>query len=794
MSEISEFADRHIYPAVFEVADQIFPEFEFKKRGDHWVSGNKRKIDGSNGDSSGKVYIYNDRPYGIKDYRAGGMIAITRYLQDQGVCSSWIEAIQYLARGVNVQLPERTLSEEDIERINKKERQASLFEVMNDFFVASLLDGKGSSADTHRAYLDSRGYKDHLPKTHDDIHSSNKLEIGFIPSREKLKEYLKAKEINPSEIDALFTKGIGISHKLAIPLRFRGRIIGFAFRDVAWTDSSTVGKYLYSTGLDKSAILLGFKQPKNNDRDLILVEGVFDALHAQACGMANIAALGGTSLNPRQIELIYKSGYEKITLCLDNDSAGRENTLRAVKEITSSNAKIKVYVASLPEDFKDPDELIRANGIESFYCVIKNAKAWYIHFLRQRFERYNELGEIPDKEKDDFFKEAVSVSNKIESSLDLAFFSKELATLGKPFGLSKETIDNEIRLKREKAKQSAEIKKGFDQAQDFLRSGKEKEAIDLISNIGKQRNIVLSEAAYDEIFKPITREDIKATLAKEAGSFDTSLTINSSPLLIPSGAVSFIAGRTGRGKTTTLINLMINAARIPNTKPIVFFSYEENSRKIIMKALNTYIGKPFSGNNRACIYDYYNQKNAQFISVADRNEFLRLEGDFFEYLINSGRLIIVDSKDYSDELINKIYYLHKHKQIRAVFIDYIQRINLGNSNRNSRQEELKQICNDLADCAINTGLPFIIGSQFNRQANEDRTTLTLNNLSEAGDIERVANIVVAVDIDHSKNELYMKILKHRDGIAEVYDLLIYDGNAGKISNHKSAVVKSMFGG
>lgn len=798
MSEISEFANRDIFPLAYEIADQIFPEFEFRKQGNKWISGNGRKIDGSEGEKH-KVYIYADSPYYLKDYTREGK-AITTYLIEAGLCIDWIGAIEYLARKVGVQLPQHNLSHEDIERIAKKEQQQTLLETINDFFITSLLEEQGSDANAIREHLDKRGYTDYLPKSKDELHLGNKMKIGFIPSREKLKEYLKSIGSDPKIIDDLFMQNIGATH-IVIPFRVLGRIIGFAFRNINWTEKSSIGKYLNSNKLDKSSVLFDFKPPKNSNKDLVVVEGLFDTLHAKACGMDNIAALGGTSFNAKQAELISKYRYETVTLCLDNDSAGREATQRAIDEILKAAPKIKLHVASLPGDFKDPDELINSQGIESFSNVIKSANAWYSYLLRQRFEKYNELGEIPDKERDEIVNHSYSLASKITNNSDLDYFKEELAELCSPFGLSKETIEenlNKIKVKEEKERQSAARKNNINKAQALMSQGKEQEAIELLSNTCKQSNTISLESSYEVLLTPITEDVLRESLRNKPDNLISGLKIGGDDLLIPSGAITIIAAPTSHGKTSFLINLANNIAQEISNKPVYLFSYEESREAILLKAINTYINLPLSKNNRRSIESYFKTGDMGFmLSDNDcRGKFIYEKDKFFKTFIHSGRLNIFYSVYTSGDLIGAIHYLHKQGKISAVLIDYIQLLRLGN-NKLARQEELKQICLDLKDCAVETGLPIILGAQFNREVvRPDLVHAT--NIGEAGDIERAASLIIGLwnnkfaPLDKKgktmsydpEDTIEATILKYREGESGIKGILSFDGNTGKISNQK----------
>ncbi len=66
---------------------------------------------------------------------------------------------------------------------------------------------------------------------------------------------------------------------------------------------------------------------------------------------------------------------------------------------------------------------------------------------------------------------------------------------------------------------------------------------------------------------------------------------------------------------------------------------------------------------------------------------------------------------------------------------------LGKNKYGSRQEEIKQICLDLKDVAVETGLPLILGAQFNREV-VNPARLHYTKIREAADIEQIANLII----------------------------------------------------
>jgi replicative DNA helicase len=204
-----------------------------------------------------------------------------------------------------------------------------------------------------------------------------------------------------------------------------------------------------------------------------------------------------------------------------------------------------------------------------------------------------------------------------------------------------------------------------------------------------------------------------------------------------------------------------------------------------------------SGNNRTTLKNYFSDKNK--IVLPPKKD------AFFDELIQTKRLNINYCNYDSDTLIESIRYLHKHSNVGVILIDYIQLLNLpkGKYKTYSRQEEIKQICIDLKDVAVETGLPIILGAQFNRTV-INHTLLHATNIGEAGDIERIANLIIGFwnnnfspigtdgqlneinkNGNNQENTIYASVLKNRGGRVGLEETFSFDGNTGKIENKSS---------
>lgn len=782
--DLMHFVNNELYPCVFNNADNIFPEFKFQKKGNHWVSANKAKIDGTDGDKTGAVYIYQDNPYYLKDYTRGGKEIAQYILERRG--SSWMEAIQYLAHECGLQLPSKPFNEEQIRKFEETHKKVTLYECINDYFVSCLNNEPDKDASKHREYLKNRGYSNH------------EIGLGFIPSQGNLRKHLLSNGFSQDRIDGLFFNNvitsIGSSHQLTIPYRDnKGNIVSFVFRDIQLKEGN---KYLYMSGFKKTDYLFNLRSNLKNKQTLIVTEGLPDAITPHIHGMDNVVALGGNSISDEQIKLIKNSGVESITLCLDGDERGIKATQPAIDKILSSGISLPIFVVSWPNSYpyKDPDEIIKNEGIKPFKLLIDNAKTWYNHLSSQVLENISD--NISDKYRDTSIRELISIGSKVRHPIDQDLFLSDIDKKGAHLKISrntlKEAIEKELKESTDKKHRETLIRES-EKAISLFRGGDKQRGMELLGNISKHKNT----DSYHSLLLPSSELEISEAIKNKPDHISSGLKIDKEELPIPSGAITIVAAPTSHGKTSFLINLALNIAQNPSNKPVYLFSYEESKEAILIKTLNTYVNKPLSKNNRRSIESYFKTGDMEFISPHHecRSSFLYEKDKFFRSLIQPQKLNIFYSDYTSDDLIGAIHYLRKQRDIGAVLIDYIQLLRLKNNKAGSRQEEIKQICLDLKDCAVETGLPIILGAQFNREVTNPEL-LHPTKIGEAGDIERVANLIIglwnnqfAPLTDRASKDLYIpqatitaRILKNRDGLAGIGGEFGFDGNTGKISD------------
>jgi replicative DNA helicase len=439
----------------------------------------------------------------------------------------------------------------------------------------------------------------------------------------------------------------------------------------------------------------------------------------------------------------------------------------------------------------------------------------YRYQLKSIFNKYGSLqgetGGLTDRQKHSLLDEVVIVSTKL-NPIDKDVFLKDFIEQEaiKELGISEESLSitvDRLTATRDREAQAKALKRLLFDATILQNSGEVNKALELLDSKVKEVKLKDKATEFSSLMKPLKEDELKERQANKPESLNSGYTIEGEDLELPAGAISIFAAPTSHGKTTFLINLALNVAQKHPEKETYLFSYEEDADAILINTLNTYLDEEVSSNNRRTLKSYFSTGSTEYIRSQSKDFFTAKKEKFFKELIETRSLNIHYSNYNSETLIEAIRYLHKNGKPGAIFIDYIQLLNLpeGKYKTYSRQEEIKQICIALKDVAVDTGLPIILGAQFNREV-INHLRIHPTKIGEAGDIERIANLIVGFWNNNflplasegesneiwqkikgqSKNSLYVKILKNRGGRVGLEEILSFNGNTGKIKNSSSS--------
>jgi len=238
-------------------------------------------------------------------------------------------------------------------------------------------------------------------------------------------------------------------NRITIPIQDEnGDIVAFGARSI---DEGQNPKYLNSSDsliYNKSKLLYGLyfaKESVKQSDSIIIMEGYFDVISAQANGIENCVASCGTSLTPEHIKLISRySKSRKIYLAFDSDSAGIRATQRGasiIKEAFTGLGNVKQFDESYtstnddkysceirvitPPEGKDPDEFIRHAGAEAYFKYLEHAPLLIDYQLNEALKHKTDAKTPSEKSK--LVKEIIPILAEIKNNIVRTEYVKMVA-------------------------------------------------------------------------------------------------------------------------------------------------------------------------------------------------------------------------------------------------------------------------------------------------------------------------------------------------------------------------------
>lgn len=739
------------------------------------------------GSKGGRCFSLNTRSNYFSCFHCGkGGDVIELVMLAKGV--EFLPAMRWLAeqyRADLVSLLEKSKAEASPEQREYYQR-ASLYDLVFEHGRRLLYEPVGQAA--LKYLLDERGYDREKLKLTDWI---------YWPPEEDIRAFLKKEHPEASEaIKALKLNGhFGDNFRLAFPYRDRrGAISGYLKRATApkgitvttYDDKHHEGVRWDSTpGLEKHDL---FNLSRcRGQKELVIVEGYPDALYLPTVGLKNVAAVGQGLLSKTHLEGLKAAGVQRVIICFDNDEAGPENTPKALDLLKGSGIRALVLDPPLMAPHKDPDELVKAQGIEAFKALLERAEIgsrWLARRIASKHAFETDLGRV--RAIDEALEACYGVEGKAEQRIFKETFGEATGISGEELAMRAEQFEEEAARKqaektlKELARKIEASGADLAGAEDELRKG--------LHALQQQRGA--------EIPEPYLLDELVSDILGTKDGLKTGYPKLDELVRIPQGAITIAAARPGHGKTTLQLNLLLNLAREYPDRSFVFFSYEEARKWLALKLLMILSGVDLKTNEHSSLtgyMEYLRYKRGQGLLGKD-NAYLNVEKAVQEYerLVGTGRIILSDRMLPGEELAATIGHLTGSRKIGAIFIDYIQKIPLQTAIQGQRYQEIKKVSELLLEQAVTRDIPIIMGAQLSRPpkgvADQSRT-IKLENLRESGDIEQDANLVLGlyngsvVEMEDQENderarirevELEVHVLKNRAGIAGKKVKLTFD--------------------
>lgn len=292
---------------------------------------------------------------------------------------SFPEAVNIVAKKYNITVPQKELTNEERELIQRRESMYITIEAAQEHFhncaeypvAAEYLNSRNIPKETLEKY--GAGFATHNftqladSLTQKGYHTNSLLNAGLITEKE----------------GKIYDRFI---NRITFPFyNLSGRIIGFTGRAI---ENNDFAKYLNSPDTElfsKGKVLFGLYQAKQfiQQQDKVyLVEGQFDVLGMESTGYNNVVCGSGTAFTNDQAKLL-KKFTDNVTLIYDGDSAGVKAAIRNI-DILLVNG-LNVRAALLPKG-QDPDSYVRKIGKVKFDKWLMKNEVSFITFIYKIYQ------------------------------------------------------------------------------------------------------------------------------------------------------------------------------------------------------------------------------------------------------------------------------------------------------------------------------------------------------------------------------------------------------------------------
>lgn len=283
------------------------------------------------------------------------------------------EAVRQLATQYGVDLPNAQLSDQDQQRMRRKEQLYKVHEIAQTFYSQKLQSPAGRQA---QKYLQDRGFSQESITT---------FGLGYAPDAwgELSQLFSKQKLLKTAEAAGLIQPQKNSSghydrfrNRVIFPIfNSGGRVVGFGGRVMG----EGMPKYLNSPEspiFSKRRLFYGLhltRQHCRNEKLAYVVEGYSDLISLYQAGVQNVVATLGTALTEEHVRLL-KGFPEKVILVFDGDTAGAKAALRSGPLFINQGLEFKIF--ALPKGY-DPDTYVKEVG----GAVFKENAAWGVGLI-----------------------------------------------------------------------------------------------------------------------------------------------------------------------------------------------------------------------------------------------------------------------------------------------------------------------------------------------------------------------------------------------------------------------------
>ncbi len=383
--------------------------------------------------------------------------AVTFVMEHESI--TYPEALKVVAKRYGIEVKERELSGEEIQRNDNRESQFVLNSWAYDHFIHNLFESNEGVAIGLSYFRLKRGFSDATIKKFGlgySLAASDAMSQAALKANYK-EEFLLStglslkREADGKIFDRFRDRVIFPVHNIS------GRIVAFGGRTLR-TDKK-VAKYqnspeseIYSKKRELYGLYFAKKAIQQEDY-VIMVEGYTDVISMHQAGIENVVSSSGTSLTTEQIRLLNRF-TKNITVIYDGDAAGIHAALRGIDMILREGMNVRVV--SLPTEH-DPDSFAQSHSAAEVSAYIRENEEDFLTYKAKL---------LLSESRNDPIKKAEMIANMVESITQIpdqikrTVFIKECAMI---MDIDESVLFSEVARKRATTT-------GDRQAEEFIRS------------------------------------------------------------------------------------------------------------------------------------------------------------------------------------------------------------------------------------------------------------------------------------------------------------------------------------
>lgn len=199
--------------------------------------------------------------------------------------------------------------------------------------------------------------------------------FGYYPGFVQMRDYLISQGFAPEKLDKVLNTiwNREAEHcSLVIPFRDScGRLMGLYGRDIVHTGQEAYSP-LTDLGVLKDIPFLMYRS--RHAEELIVLEGLLDALLIDRIGIKPVIAIGKDGLTRNQTDVLCEYGIRHCIICLGSTGRRKRATIDAAQCMMERG--IKVSVLPLDDAYSDIDEFIRSNDLNRFRKLLEKPVAF----------------------------------------------------------------------------------------------------------------------------------------------------------------------------------------------------------------------------------------------------------------------------------------------------------------------------------------------------------------------------------------------------------------------------------